>query len=202
VGLHCPGLFSRARLCALALTGAGRWARRVCRQGMTSLEAVVTCVLTGTCANVSCFMLRCGGVHSKVCCALPCCAGLYCAVLCVLCCAGIKEVGGATIVYRTRNLRDASSWRYDGLLCTGDGGTGAGLGSRVFHSRKCIRGLRNRHCWAHTLCWHRSICMGDGLLGSAQVSAVPLLCTSLHVHAAAWGAVVGRGARCRRQCIS
>jgi hypothetical protein len=38
---------------------------------------------------------------------------------------GIKEVGGATIVYRTRNLRDASSWRYDGLLCSGDGGTGA-----------------------------------------------------------------------------
>jgi hypothetical protein len=54
-----------------------------------------------------------------------------CVMLChaVLCCAllfaaGIKEVGGATIVYRTRNLRDASSWRYDGLLCSGDGGTG------------------------------------------------------------------------------
>ena len=38
--------------------------------------------------------------------------------------AGIKEVGGATIVYRTRSLRDASSWRYDGLLCIGDGETG------------------------------------------------------------------------------
>eukprot|EP00775_Hariotina_reticulata_P002344 gene2344-2651_t len=38
--------------------------------------------------------------------------------------AGIKEVGGATIVYRTQRLRDASSWRYDGLLCVGDGGTG------------------------------------------------------------------------------
>jgi hypothetical protein len=38
--------------------------------------------------------------------------------------AGIKEVGGATIVYRTRQLRDANSWRYDGLLCVGDGGTG------------------------------------------------------------------------------
>ncbi|WIA41557.1 hypothetical protein OEZ86_008923 [Tetradesmus obliquus] len=39
--------------------------------------------------------------------------------------SGIKEVGGATIVYRTRTLRDAASWRYDGLLCVGDGDTGA-----------------------------------------------------------------------------
>lgn len=38
---------------------------------------------------------------------------------------GIKDVGGATIVYRTRSLRDASSWRYDGLLCVGEGDTGA-----------------------------------------------------------------------------
>lgn len=56
------------------------------------------------------------------------CTVLYSAMLCgAVCPAGIKEVGGATIVYRTRHLRDASSWRYDGLLCTGDGQTGVHL---------------------------------------------------------------------------
>lgn len=38
--------------------------------------------------------------------------------------SGIKDVGGATIVYRTKELRDAASWRYDGLLCEGKGDTG------------------------------------------------------------------------------
>ncbi|KAF6258531.1 hypothetical protein COO60DRAFT_1107801 [Scenedesmus sp. NREL 46B-D3] len=53
----------------------------------------------------------------------PCSANNYEWV--VLMGSGIKEVGGATIVYRTRSLKDEASWRYDGLLCVGDGDTGA-----------------------------------------------------------------------------
>lgn len=40
-------------------------------------------------------------------------------------------------MYRTRSLRDASSWRYDGLLCTGDGGTGA------LADAACVKQLRS-----------------------------------------------------------
>jgi len=39
--------------------------------------------------------------------------------------SGIKGVGGTTLVYRTPSLRDPAAWRYDGMLCLGDGTTGA-----------------------------------------------------------------------------
>lgn len=39
--------------------------------------------------------------------------------------SGLKGVGGTCLVYRTPDLRTPSAWRYDGLLCSGDGETGA-----------------------------------------------------------------------------
>ncbi|KAI8462969.1 MAG: glycosyl hydrolase [Monoraphidium minutum] len=39
--------------------------------------------------------------------------------------SGLKNGGGTCLVYRTPSLRDPASWRYDGLLCSGDGETGA-----------------------------------------------------------------------------
>jgi hypothetical protein len=144
-------VLSGAALSWIVLAGSNLcFSSHGCRQvGTTSLQAghdesgsrTDVCVDRNVCECVLLYaaVWRCA-LQGVLCPAMLCWAILCCAVLCVLCCAGIKEVGGATIVYRTRNLRDASSWRYDGLLCTGDGGTGAGLGSRVFHSRKCIRG--------------------------------------------------------------
>lgn len=50
---------------------------------------------------------------------------------------GIKDVGGATIVYRTRDLRDPAAWRYDGMLCTGEGDTGE---QEVLHGHPHLSG--------------------------------------------------------------
>jgi hypothetical protein len=78
-------------------------------------------------------------------------------------------VGGATIVYRTRSLRDAASWRYDGLLCVGDGETGAredGTQSSEFES---AWDTVNRGCGgAASLCCVGLLCVGDGETGARQ----------------------------------
>lgn len=87
--------------------------------------------------------------------------------------AGIKGVGGATLVYRADNLRDPSSWRYVGLLCEGKGDTG-GVGGCVGDGYKrvcgepeawgkqllCCRGTN--HHW--TLHVSFAVWMGEGLL--------------------------------------
>ncbi|KAF8056752.1 BFRUCT3 [Scenedesmus sp. PABB004] len=64
--------------------------------------------------------------------------------------SGIKDVGGATIVYCVRQLREPSSWRFDGLLCAGEGDTaqpaapgGAHLGSSG-HQRLAAGGRCSR----------------------------------------------------------
>jgi hypothetical protein len=74
-------------------------------------------------------------------------------------------------VYRTRSLRDAASWRYDGLLCVGDGETGAReevTRSSEFENSwdtssdrlwdTVIRGCRGAASW----CYHGLLCVGDG----------------------------------------
>jgi hypothetical protein len=56
--------------------------------------------------------------------------------------SGIKNVGGTAVVYRTRDLRMPSSWQFDGLLCSGDGGTGGWGVHRFWWGRGCSSG----HC--------------------------------------------------------
>jgi hypothetical protein len=71
-------------------------------------------------------------------------------------------VGGATIVYRTRNLRDAASWRYDGLLCVGDGDTGVML-SQQRSSSYSTAGLCT--CSRKCVAYDGLLCVGDGGTG-------------------------------------